>query len=93
MPFKPGHKKLGGRQKGVANKETQDLHAICAKHGVDVFESMLIIIAKEKDDHARFDMCERVSKYLYPVRKAIEHSSDEKGFKIIIEDYRNKEDK
>lgn len=36
--------------------------------------------------HAAKEAC----KYLYPQRKAIEHSSDATGFKIVIEDFVSK---
>jgi hypothetical protein len=41
---------------------------------------------------SRLNAAKEASKYLYPQRKAVEHSTDsDKGFKIVIEDYKTKE--
>lgn len=69
--------KTGGRSLGVPNKPTQELFEICERHGVDVFEAMVIIIANDPDPDKRFDKLERVAKYLYPTRKAIDLSTAE----------------
>lgn len=89
---KPGEKTEGsGRKPGTPNKSTQDLMAICEARGLNVFEAMVILAIEETDSTKKFDRLEKISKYLYPQRKAIEHSSDEKGFRIIIEDYKKAE--
>lgn len=91
MPFQPGHKQSKGRPKGVPNKPTQDLFEICAKHGVDVFEAMVMIVVNDPDPDKKFDKLEKIAKYLYPTRKAIDLSANEDtGFVLRIEDYRSK---
>lgn len=77
MAFEKGHAKVGGRQKGVANKQTQDLQAICDKHDVHPFEA-LILLYKEGgwDPHMKLAALKEICQYLYPKRKAIEHSGE-----------------
>ena len=93
MPFKKGDPKPqnAGRKAGTPNKATQDLFAICEKHGVNVFESMVILAVQAEEPKEKFQRLETIAKYLYPQRKAVEVSADENsGFKIIVEDYRTK---
>jgi hypothetical protein len=81
-----------GRKKGTPNKETQDLFAICEKHNVNVFESMVILAVQEVDINKKFERLTKIAPYLYAQRKAVELSNDEeKGFKIVIEDFRSKD--
>lgn len=90
---KKGEKTPGsGRQKGTPNKSTQNLLEICEEEGIEPFRAMLrelsgLDIAKE-----RFDALEKICQYLYPKRKAIEMDLDpeNKGLRIIIEDYSGK---
>lgn len=87
-----GSPKTGGRQKGTPNKATQDLMAICEKHGCDPFEGMVIIAVNEKVPDKKFDKLKEIAQYVYPKRKAIEHSTEgSEGFRVILEDYRSKE--
>lgn len=53
----------GGRPKGAKGKRT-DLHALCEKHGVNVFEEMLIL-AKEAKGPVRFNLFAKLAEYLY----------------------------
>ncbi len=69
--FVKGKPKTGGRQKGVLNKKSRTLLEICESKGFSPFEAMLeLAIDGDKD------MLKEVSQYLYPKRKAIEHSVD-----------------
>jgi len=89
-----GQPKLGGRQKGTPNKDTQALFDICAKHGVNVFEGMVMIAAQDPDPDRKFEKLEKIAQYLYPKRKAIEATLDPEGgggFVIKIENYSQKE--
>lgn len=63
--------KLGGRVKGTPNKSTQDLFAICEKHGINVFEGMLMF-CKDPDKIIAMKAHTECAKYLYPQRKAVE---------------------
>ena len=79
----------GGRQKGTPNKATQDLFAVCEKHGVDVFEAMVMIAKDETDKTKKFHMFSEIAQYLYPKRKQVEVESGENGFEIIVKKYIN----
>lgn len=67
----------GGRQKGTPNRKTQQLLDLCAEKGLDVFGSMIEIAARAKQGPEKFDMLEKLAQYLYPKRKAVEHSGGE----------------
>lgn len=89
MASKDGQK-TGGRKKGTPNKLTQDLHQIAEELGVNPFEILLRFakgdyealnlpectsfgaptIPPELRQKAAKDACE----YLFPKRKAIEHT-------------------
>lgn len=73
----PRHE-AAGRKKGTPNKRTQSLIEKCEAKGIDLFESMLEIAIEMKEPTKKFDMMERISQYVYPKRKAIEHSVDPK---------------
>ena len=75
--FKPGHEKRGGRKKGTPNKKTQDLMAMCEARGINLFEAFLEIIEDvNADPNLRFSALKEAAQYVYPKRKAIEHSVD-----------------
>lgn len=76
MPAPKGHKKWGGRQKGTPNKSTDELFQVCQKHNCNVFEGMVIIAVETHDPGKKFDRLARIAEYLYPKRKAIEHSGE-----------------
>lgn len=79
-----GSPKSGGRQKGTLNKDSQDLFAICEKHGVNVFEAM-VMIAIECDDHnERFEKLKEIAPYLYAKRKQLDVGLDPEKNKIEI---------
>lgn len=93
--------KTGGRSKGTPNKRTTDAQEIAERLQCDPFE-VLCFFAKgdwkglgyqQKLSiplEIRAKAAAEASKYLYPQRKAMEHTTGEEGFKIIIEDYRGK---
>lgn len=85
-------KKTGGRQKGTPNKATQDLMAICEAKGLDPFAAMVELAVTETNRDKKFDRLKEIAQYLYPKRKAVEHSmdADSAGFKVIIEEYGKK---
>jgi hypothetical protein len=72
-----GHPKWGGRQKGSVNKSTQALFDLCAKKKIDVFEAMLDLAITELDRDKKFDKLSQIAHYLYPKRKAVEHSLED----------------
>lgn len=68
-----------GRKKGTPNKSTQDLMEICEQEGIEPFRAMVRLAAKEKDEWKQFDLLKEIAQYLYPKRKAIEHSGKDGG--------------
>lgn len=93
MPLKNGEKS-GGRQKGTPNKVTQDILARCEEMGCDPMKILMEFALHHPEDSRRFEAAKELCQYIYPKRKAMELTSgDEKGFKLIIEDYTSKEKK
>lgn len=83
-----GKTKTGGRERGTPNVITQDLIKACADQGVDPFIELVKDIQLIDEPGMRAPLWEKVCSYLYPKRKAIEHSADkESGFVIKIMDY------
>lgn len=93
-------RKTGGRSKGTPNASSLDVRAIAERIGVDPFEIMCMVA---KGDYSglgyetdiisldqRIGCAIQASKYLYQQRKAVELSTDEKGFNVIIKDYSSK---
>lgn len=83
--------KTGGRQKGTPNKDTLALFEICEKHGVDVFEGMVLCATQISDPIEKFDCLAQLAQYLYPKRKSVEIGSGDNGIKLVIEDFTKKE--
>lgn len=71
MGFKPGHKKIGGRQKGTPNRQTRTIEEKCAAAGIDPFE-VLIQLCKDPDKGFQMHAAKELCQYLAPKRKAIE---------------------
>ena len=82
-------KKFGGRQKGTPNKKTFDAKLIAEQLDCDPFE-ILVHFAKGDADalgykggtippDMRLQAAKEASQYLYPKRKAVEHSGEIKG--------------
>lgn len=63
-----------GRRKGTPNKKTQVLSEICEQEGIDPFRALLNMAAKNSDDQIRLGALKEICQYLYPKRKALEHS-------------------
>lgn len=86
--------KSGGRAKGIPNRKTQSLIDKCDEFRIDPFVEMLKALQEEQEPKERFKMAAEISQYIYPKRRAMEHSMDqEKGFKVVICDYISKGDK
>lgn len=71
MATKDGQK-TGGRVAGVPNKQTRDLFSICEKHGVNIFEAMILELANVEDGMQRIVALEKIAAYLYPKRGHIQ---------------------
>lgn len=79
-----------GRQPGTVNKKTELLMEKCERMGLDPFEALLQL-AKSTELDIRLSALKEICQYLYPKRKALEMStSEDKGFKVIVENYTDK---
>lgn len=80
MGFKKGEKRHpdAGRKAGVKNKRTIhfDLQAKCDAAGVDPFQKLLEYLVYPCEPELRLQAIKETCKYLYPQRKAIEHSGE-----------------
>lgn len=65
-----------GRKKGTPNKSTQDLFEKCRSKGIDVFEALLDIAINSPKEDNRLHALKDLANYLYPKRKALEHSGE-----------------
>jgi len=79
-----------GRRAGTPNKKTQDLMEKCEEAGVDPFMGLLLLARDGLEESTRLGAYKDLCKYLYPQRRAVEVSSGDEGFKIILEDYSTK---
>lgn len=73
---KPRHPN-SGRKKGTPNKVTQSLMQIVEESGIDPFKRLLEL-TQSLDERIAVKACAEVCSYVYPKRKAIEHSFDPK---------------
>lgn len=71
-PKDPG----SGRKAGTPNKSTQTLMEKCEAKGVDVFDALLEYVYTPGDANTRLNAIKELMKYIYPQRKAIEHSGE-----------------
>lgn len=68
-------RKTGGRQKGTPNKLSLTVATRLEELGCDPIEGMARIAMDSKSpDDLRGRMCAELANYVYPKRKAIEHS-------------------
>lgn len=87
-----------GRPKGSGNKKNDELQAIAARVGVNIFEVLCLVakgdaiaLGEMPSLDQRIQAASAAAKYLYTPRKAVEISNeDAKGFKIVIEDFVSK---
>ena len=94
----------GGRPKGSLNKNTKDLREIAERLGVDPFEILLHFASGDslslgfEEDHKiesslRMKAAAEVCQYLYPKRKALEHSIDESQIEEVSDELREQIEK
>ena len=75
MPFKPGHKKFGGKAKGCKNKITQDVVGLLDSLGCNPLEGLARIAENEKHPiEVRTKCLAELAQYLHPKRRAVEIS-------------------
>lgn len=77
MPWPKGKPRPpnAGRKKGTPNRKTQDLEDLCAAKGINPFE-LLLEFTGPAPLEIRFAALKEICQYLYPKRKAIEHSGE-----------------
>lgn len=71
-PKTPG----SGRKAGVPNRNTLSLEQKCASKGIDVFDLLLEYVIHPCPMELRFKAIQELCSFLYPKRKAIEHSGE-----------------
>lgn len=86
MPAPKGHPRYGGRKKGTPNKSSVPAQQIAERLGVDPFEVLCLFVKgdakklKIKKDQLtpgiRVAAAMEAAQYLYPKRKAVEHSGE-----------------
>lgn len=64
-----------GRKKGTPNKKAVELMAICEEEGIDPFRA-LVRLSRDGDTELKFAALKEVCQYIYPKRKALEHSGE-----------------
>lgn len=71
-----GLPKTGGRTKGTPNKSTEALLEKCERLNIDPFEALLLIARDGDEEITRLNALKEACSYLFPKRKAIEHTGD-----------------
>lgn len=71
MKFKPGHPKLGGRQKGTPNKSNFDLAAKLQSLDFDITRELREVFPKLTPE-MRAKVLLELHEYIYPKRKALD---------------------
>lgn len=71
-----------GRVAGTPNKKTQTLIEKCELKGLDIWEAM-IELAEAAQGIDRFKMLSEMAQYVFPKRKAIEHSGETKQRQVL----------
>ncbi len=75
MPFQPGKPKTGGRKKGSLNKLTQTVQETLDRLHCNPIEGMAAIAENGRNPpELRGRMYAELSQYVFPKRRAIEHS-------------------
>jgi hypothetical protein len=82
-------RKTGGRKKGVPNKDTLNLEERLRELKFDPVAELIVALSTQPP-YQQVDSILKMWEFLYPKRKQMELSSSPEGFKLIIEDYRNK---
>lgn len=70
-----GHKKWGGRAKGTPNKRTAELQDFFDSKGMFI-PQMIVDRLGDLDSKDQVDVLMQIMPYLYPKRRAIEHSGE-----------------
>ena len=71
-----------GRKAGTPNKKTQTLIEKCEAKGLDIWDAMLEL-ALEASGTDKFKMLSEMAQYVFPKRKALEHSGDPQKIRVI----------
>lgn len=91
----------GGRPKGARNKRNLNVEMIASQYDIDPFEVLMMIVNNDREGLGLNDAypipikerclaAKEACRYLYSQKQAIEVSTGENGFKVIIEDYSRK---
>ncbi len=78
MPFQKNDKKITGRQKGTPNKRSLVLYNTLKDLGLDVPNRIVELMGKV-DDESQLRACLELLKYMFPQRKSVDLTLDDKG--------------
>jgi len=81
MPFQKGHKKFGGRKKGVKNKS--NIMAKFEECNFDVIAAIIESIAAQPD-YMRADTLIKLLEFMYPKKKVFQHEITDEELKDIL---------
>lgn len=76
MPFEKGHKKLGGRKKGISNRYSDEVREIFKNQLFDELEQLPILLSKLEPEK-RLDVLLKLIPYILPKINAVGFGFDE----------------
>jgi len=85
-PRPPG----AGRALGTPNKDKANLLELCDKHGLNVFEAMIMATMTEGNPDKYFHKLSELAQYLYPKRRATDLNIQEMSNKDLADEVRNR---
>ncbi|WP_127139074.1 hypothetical protein [Flagellimonas oceanensis] len=92
MPFKPGHKKVGGRKKGTPNRYTEDVRKILKDVVFNELENIPDIL-EELPPEKRIDVFLKLIPFVFPkVNNVVMDDGEPKYIRPPEEQFRYKED-
>lgn len=75
MRYKLGHSKTGGRTAGTPNKKTERLMDLLGEYGIEPIKEIVNLLPSLTPKE-QVDVYRDLLSYIYPKRKAIEHSGE-----------------
>lgn len=88
MPFKKGHKKIGGRKAGTPNKASTEIRQILEKKGIDLVEELVALANRTKLEEYTGGVAARIFLGLldkaFPTPKSIEITNSNNFIPIVV---------
>ncbi len=84
MAFERGHRKFGGRKRGVKNKRLRAASEVFEKLAFNSLEKAIHLIDDENVEmQHRVGLLKEVMKYQFPQLRSVEHIGDRNNLKVI----------